>query len=132
MHVNVQKSTRITLPRRFSNFNGCVLSQPVAPLSDGVSFLIPKIVANNKVDAVKNINRIRLNVLNFFSFFIFHFLAVHLTIVIKGFPFSTIYVASSLPLMLPTFFTEWIVSAGTNKTSPGLTVCVGWPSIWYS
>jgi hypothetical protein len=32
-------------------------------------------------------------------------------------------------LLLPMFFTEWIVPAGTNKTSPGLTAAVGWPSM---
>jgi hypothetical protein len=32
----------------------------------------------------------------------------------SGLPFSTTYVASSAPLPLPMFFTEWIVPAGTN------------------
>ena len=45
----------------------------------------------------------------------------HLTTVRSGFPFSTIYVASSAPLPLPTFFAVWIAPAGTNKTSPALT-----------
>ena len=46
----------------------------------------------------------------------------YFTTVISGCPFSAKYVASSAPLPLPMFFTEWTVPAGTNKTSPGLTV----------
>jgi hypothetical protein len=37
-------------------------------------------------------------------------------------------VASSAALLLPTFFTAWIVSAGTSKTSPALSVVGGLPS----
>jgi hypothetical protein len=33
-----------------------------------------------------------------------------LTGVLSGFPFSTMYVASSAPLSLPTFFAEWVLS----------------------
>jgi hypothetical protein len=33
-----------------------------------------------------------------------------LTGVLSGFPFSTMYVASSAPLSLPTFFAEWALS----------------------
>jgi hypothetical protein len=39
------------------------------------------------------------------------------------------YVASSAALPLPTFFTAWIVSGGTSKTSPALSVVGGLPSI---
>jgi hypothetical protein len=46
----------------------------------------------------------------------------------SGLPFSTTYVASSAPLPLPMFFAEWIVPAGTNNTSPALTL-VDLPSI---
>jgi hypothetical protein len=46
----------------------------------------------------------------------------------SGFPFSTIYVASSAALLLPTFFAAWIVPAGMNKTSPALSVTGGLPS----
>ena len=53
----------------------------------------------------------------------------HLTTTRSGFPFSTIYVASSAPLPLPTFFAAWIVPAGMNKTSPALSVTGGLPSI---
>ena len=35
MQVYVQKSTRTTLPRRFSVESGAELSQPVAPSSEG-------------------------------------------------------------------------------------------------
>ena len=52
----------------------------------------------------------------------------HLTSTTSGFPFSTIYVASSAPLPLPTFFAAWIVPAGMNKTSPALSVTGGLPS----
>ena len=52
----------------------------------------------------------------------------HLTGTTSGFPFSTIYVASSAALPLPTFFTAWIVPAGMNKTSPALSVTGGLPS----
>jgi hypothetical protein len=52
----------------------------------------------------------------------------HSTSVRIGFPFSTTSVASSAALPLPTFFTAWIAPAGTNKTSPALTVVGGWPS----
>jgi hypothetical protein len=43
-------------------------------------------------------------------------------------PFSTVYVARSAALPVPTFFTACIVSAGTNRTSPDLTVVGGLPS----
>src|SRR5829696_10540703 len=56
----------------------------------------------------------------------------HSTSTMSGFPFSTTYVASSAPLAVPTFFTAWIVSAGTKKTSPALSVVGGSPSTWYS
>src|SRR5262245_49673575 len=56
----------------------------------------------------------------------------HLTSSTSGFPFSTIYVASSAPLPLPTFFAAWIVPAGMNKTSPALSVTGGLPSTSYS
>lgn len=59
-------------------------------------------------------------------------MCAHFTSVIRGFPFSTTYVASSAPFPPPTFFTEWIAPAGTNKTSPALTRRVGRPSILYS
>ena len=52
----------------------------------------------------------------------------HLTSTTSGFPFSTIYVASSAALTLPTFFAAWIVPAGMNKTSPALSVTGGLPS----
>ena len=52
----------------------------------------------------------------------------HLAKVTSGFPFSTIYVASSAALPLPTFFTAWIVPDGMNKTSPALSVTGGLPS----
>src|SRR5215217_1881237 len=44
--------------------------------------------------------------------------SAHLVRVISGFPFSTTYVASSAPSSLPMFLAEWIVPAGTNRTSP--------------
>src|SRR5688500_545211 len=49
----------------------------------------------------------------------------HSTSTTSGFPFSTTYVASSAALPVPTFFTAWIVSAGTKKTSLALTVVGG-------
>src|SRR5215204_1846460 len=52
----------------------------------------------------------------------------HSTSTTSGFPFSTTYVASSAALPVPTFFTAWIVSAGTKKTSPALSVVGGLPS----
>ena len=52
----------------------------------------------------------------------------HSTSTTSGFPFSTTYVASSAALAVPTFFTAWIVSAGTKKTSPALSVVGGLPS----
>src|SRR5262245_24174549 len=55
-----------------------------------------------------------------------------LTSVRSGLPFSTIYVASSAALTLPTFRAAWIVSAGMNKTSPALSVTGGLPSTSYS
>src|SRR5215211_5808584 len=42
----------------------------------------------------------------------------HSTSTMSGFPFSTTYVASSAALPVPTFFTAWIVSAGTKKPRP--------------
>jgi len=45
-----------------------------------------------------------------------HSLRAHLTITTSGLPFSTMYVPSSAPLPLPTFFAEWTVPAGMNKT----------------
>ncbi len=36
----------------------------------------------------------------------------------SGLPFSTKYVASSAPLPVPTFLTEWTVPAGMKMTSP--------------
>src|SRR5438270_9699321 len=53
----------------------------------------------------------------------------HLTTVRSGFPFSTTYVASSAPLPLPTFLTQWIAPAGTKRTSPALYVSGGLLSI---
>jgi len=50
----------------------------------------------------------------------------------NGLPFSTTYVASSAAVPLPTFLTEWTVSAGTIKASPALYVFGGWPSMEYS
>ena len=50
----------------------------------------------------------------------------------SGFPFSTIYVASSAAVPLPTFFAEWFVPAGINKTPPALSVTGGLPSTSYS
>ena len=61
-----------------------------------------------------------------------HLTGAHLTSSTRGFPFSTIYVASSAPLPLPTFFAAWIVPAGMNKPSPALRVTVGLPSTSYS
>jgi hypothetical protein len=55
-----------------------------------------------------------------------------LTSVRSGFPFSTIYVASSAPFRLPTFFAAWIAPAGMKRTSPGLSVTDGFPSTSYS
>ena len=52
----------------------------------------------------------------------------HLPSTTSGFPFSTIYVASSAALPLPTFFAAWIVPAGMNRTSPALSVTGGLPS----
>ena len=46
----------------------------------------------------------------------------------ERFSFSTIYVASSAPFRLPTFFAAWIVPAGMKRTSPGLSVTGGFPS----
>ena len=46
----------------------------------------------------------------------------------SGLPFSTMYVASSAALPLPTFFAEWIVPAGMNRASPALSVTGGLPS----
>jgi len=40
----------------------------------------------------------------------------------SGFPFSTMYVASSAARPVPTFLAEWIVPAGMKRTSPALTV----------
>jgi hypothetical protein len=54
--------------------------------------------------------------------------SAHLANVRSGFPFSTIYVASSAPIPLPTFFAEWMVPAGMNNTSPALSVTGGLPS----
>ena len=45
-----------------------------------------------------------------------------------GLPFSTTYVASSAPLPLPTFFTQWIVPGGTSKTFPAFYVAGGFRS----
>src|SRR5918995_5690121 len=56
----------------------------------------------------------------------------HSTSTTSGFPFSTTYVASSAALVVPTFLTAWIVSAGMNRTSPALSVVDGLPSTWYS
>jgi hypothetical protein len=56
----------------------------------------------------------------------------HLLNVTSGLPFSTIYVASSAALTLPTFFAEWTVPAGMNKTSPALRVTGGLPLSRYS
>ena len=53
---------------------------------------------------------------------------IHLAITTSGFPFSTMYVASSAPLPLPTFLAAWIVPAGMNRTPPGLSVTGGLPS----
>ena len=50
------------------------------------------------------------------------------TSVRSGFPFSTMYVENAALLPLPTFFAVWTVPAGTNKTSPALSVTGGWPS----
>jgi len=43
----------------------------------------------------------------------------------RGFPFSTIYVASSAARPVPTFLAEWIVQAEMNRTSPTLRVTGG-------
>src|SRR5690349_1173048 len=56
----------------------------------------------------------------------------HFAITTSGFPFSTMYVASSPPRPRPTFFAEWIVPAGTNRTSPALSVTGGLPCTRYS
>src|SRR4051812_38838552 len=56
----------------------------------------------------------------------------HFASVRSGFPFSTMYVASSAALPLPTFFTAWIVPYGMNSTSPALSVTGGLPSRAYS
>src|SRR5262245_22774940 len=61
-----------------------------------------------------------------------HLTGAHLTSSTSGFPFSTIYVASSAPLPVPTFLAAWIVPAGMNKTSPALSVTDGLPSTSYS
>ena len=50
----------------------------------------------------------------------------------SGLPFSTMYVASSAALALPTFFTWWGVPFGMNSTSPALSVTGGLPSSRYS
>ena len=59
-------------------------------------------------------------------------LSAHLARTTSGLPFSTIYVASSAPLPLPTFFAEGTTPAGINKTSPALSVTGGCPSSRYS
>jgi hypothetical protein len=46
----------------------------------------------------------------------------HSTTTRNGFPFSTMYVASSAALPVPTFRTAWTVSAGTIRASPALAV----------
>ena len=56
----------------------------------------------------------------------------HLAITTRGFPFSTIYVASSEPLPLPTFFAPCFTPAGMNRTSPALSLTAPLPSTWYS
>src|SRR5215470_2715517 len=56
----------------------------------------------------------------------------HSTTARSGFPFSTTYVASSAPRPVPTFFAEWIVPYGMNRTSPALSVTGGLPSTVYS
>src|SRR5687767_13722659 len=52
----------------------------------------------------------------------------HLTKTVSCLPFSTIYVASSAPVPVPTFFAEWIVLAGMKRTSPALSVTGAFPS----
>src|SRR5262249_28935845 len=56
----------------------------------------------------------------------------HSASTMNGFPFSTTYVASSAAGPLPTFLTEWTVSAGTISASPAAYVFGGWPSMEYS
>ena len=46
----------------------------------------------------------------------------------SGFPFSTMYVASSEALTVPTFFAVCIAPAGMNKASPALSVTGDLPS----
>ena len=55
-------------------------------------------------------------------------LDAHLASTTSGFPFSTIYVASSEPLPLPTFFAPCFTPAGMNKTSPALSLIAPLPS----
>ena len=56
----------------------------------------------------------------------------HSTSTTSGFPFSTMYVASSEPMPGPTFLAVWIVPAGTNRTSPAFRVTGALPSSLYS
>ena len=56
-----------------------------------------------------------------------HGAAAHFTITSAGFPFSSTYVASSAGLPRPTFLAAWTVRAGTNRTSPALSVTGGLP-----
>src|ERR1044071_7784891 len=58
--------------------------------------------------------------------------AIHSTTVMSGFPFSTIYVASSAARPGPTFLAEWIVPAGMNRTSRALRTTGGLPCTVYS
>ena len=56
----------------------------------------------------------------------------HLPSTRSGLPFSTIYVASSVPRPVPTFLAEWIAPAGMNSTSPAFRTTGGLPSSVYS
>jgi hypothetical protein len=58
--------------------------------------------------------------------------SAHSTTVMSGFPFSTIYVASSVARPVPTFLAEWIIPAGMNRTSPALRITGALPSTAYS
>jgi hypothetical protein len=45
-----------------------------------------------------------------------------------GFPFSTIYVASSIAFVFPIFFAEWATPAGMKSVSPSLSVTCPFPA----
>ena len=54
------------------------------------------------------------------------------TVTTSGIPFSTMYVASSAAVPLPTLVTRWTVPAGMSNTSPALRVTGSRPSSAYS